>query len=113
MPPSDSPALSKSQIRNEKRKRARQLNSVHSILQKNHTAHIEKKLTALTDASKRTEGELASVKIANDRLQNIAQSATLDAIIFKRSADNYAEKLVDKDSIIASLTPAAATESPL
>ncbi len=113
MPPSDAPAPSKSQIRNEKRKRARQLLSVRSIVQKNYTARIEKELIELTDVSKKTEGELVSVKIANDRLQSIAQSATLDAIIFKRSADNHAAKLVEKDSIIASLSPADAAEPPL
>uniref|UniRef100_A0A7S0MZ62 Uncharacterized protein n=1 Tax=Cryptomonas curvata TaxID=233186 RepID=A0A7S0MZ62_9CRYP len=113
MPPSDAPAVSKSQIRNEKRKRARQLLSVRSIIQKNNTARIEKELIALTDISKKTEGELARVKIANDRLQCLAQSATLDAIIFKRTADNHSAKLVEKDRIIASLTPAAETESPV
>ena len=113
MPPSDAPALSKSQIRNRQRKRERQLHSSRSLVQKNHVARLEKELVVLNDAAKKTEGELACTKIANDRLQSIAQSATLDAIIFKRTADNYAAKLMEKDRVIASLTSATATESPL
>jgi hypothetical protein len=44
MPPSTVPAPSKSQIRNQKRKHARQLQSIHSTIQKNHIARIEKEL---------------------------------------------------------------------
>ncbi len=76
-------ALSKSQIRNQKRKHARQLQSIHSTIQKNHTACIETELVVSNDVLKKTVGELATVKIANDRVQVIAQSATLDAHIFK------------------------------
>ena len=108
MPPSDASAPSKSHIRNEKRKRARQLQSVRSTLQKNFTNSLQTELVDLTFAHKKTEAELACVKNANDRLQNIAQSATLDAFIYKRSAENHASKLVDKDRIIASLSSAAA-----
>jgi hypothetical protein len=109
MPPSTVPAPSKSQIRNQKRKHARQLQSIHSTIQKNHTARIEKELVVSNDVLKKTAGELARVKNANDRLQVIAQSATLDAHIFKRSAENHATKLVEKDRIIASLSAVAAT----
>ena len=102
-------ALSKYQIRNQKRKHARQLQSIHSTIQKNHIARIEKELVVSNDVLKKTAGELASVKNANDRLQVIAQSATLDAHIFKRSAENHATKLVEKDRIISSLSAVAAT----
>ena len=116
MPPSDSSVPSKSQIRNEKRKRARQLQSVRSIIQKNFTDRLQKELVELTHAHKKTEAELTCVKNANDRLQFIAQSATLDSYIHKRSAENHAVKLVEKDRIIASLSAAAAAaaavESP-
>jgi hypothetical protein len=109
MPPSTVVAPSKSQIRNQKRKHARQLQSIHSTIQKNHIARIEKVLVVSNDVLKKTVGELASVKNANDRLQVLAQSATLDAHIFKRSAENHATKLVEKDRIISSLSAVAAT----
>jgi hypothetical protein len=112
MPPSTVSAPSKSQILNQKRKHARQLQSIHSTIQKNHITRIEKELIVSVDVLKKTEGELASVKIANDRLQNIAQSTTLDAHIYKRSAENHARTIVEKDRIIASLSAATATESP-
>jgi hypothetical protein len=116
MPPSDSSVPSKSQIRNEKRKRARQLQSVRSAIQKIFTNRLQKELVDLTIAHKKSEAELTCVKNANDRLQFIAQSATLDSYIHKRSAENHAVKLVEKDRIIASLSAAAAAaaavESP-
>ena len=116
MPPSDSSVPSKSQIRNEKRKRARQLQSVRSTIQKIFTHRLQKELVELTDAHKKTVAELTCVKNANVRLQAIAQIATLDSYIHKRSAENYAVKLVDKDRIFASLSAAsaaaAAVESP-
>ena len=52
------------------------------------------------------QGELELATSDNSRLQNIAQSATLDAYIFKRTADNHAAKIVEKDRIIASLSTA-------
>ena len=116
MPPFVSSAPSKSQIRNEKRKRARQLQSVRSTIQKSFTIRLQKELVDLTKAHKKSEAELACVKNANDHLQVIAQTATLDSYIHKRSAENHAVKLVEKDRIIASLSAAAAAaaavESP-
>ena len=117
-PCDDSSAPSKSHIRNEKRKRARQLQSVRSDIQKFFTNRLQKELIDLTFAHKKTEAELARVKNANDRLKVVAQSATLDAHIFKRSAENHAMnlKLVEQDRTIASLSVAAAAadeiESP-
>ena len=117
MPPSDSPVPSRSQIRNEKRKRARQLQSVRSTIQKIFTDRLQKDLVELTNAHKKTEAELTCVKNANDRLQVIAQTATLDSYIHKRSAENHAAKLVEKDRIIANLSVASAAaatvESPV
>ena len=120
MPPSDSSVPSRSQIRNEKRKRARQLQSVRSTIQKNFTDRLQKDLVELTNAHKKTEAELTCVKIlknANDRLQVIAQTATLDSYNHKRSAENHAAKLVEKDRIIANLSVASAAaatvESPV
>ncbi len=49
----------------------------------NHIACIETELVVSNDVLKKIVGELATVKIANDRFQVIAQSATLDAHIFK------------------------------
>jgi hypothetical protein len=106
MPPAVNPVLSKSQSRNDRKKRARLLHTVNSLIQKNHIAHIEKELSEKIEASKKVQGELALVKQDNDRLQNIAQSATLDAYIFKRTAENHAVKIVEKDRIIASLSAA-------
>ena len=114
MPPSDSPVPSRSQIRNEKRKRARQLQSVRSTIQKIFTDRLQKDLVELTNAHKKTVAELTCVKNANDRLQVIAQTATLDSYIHKRSA---CAKLVEKDRIIANLSVASAAaatvESPV
>jgi hypothetical protein len=110
MPPVVNPVPSKSQSRNARKKRARQLNSVHSLIQKNHIARVEKELSDCIDASKKVQGELALAKHDISRLQNIAQSATLDAYIFKRTAENHAVKIVEKDQVIASLS--AAKESP-
>jgi hypothetical protein len=59
------------------------LQSIHSTIQKNHIACIETELVVSNDVLKKIVGELATVKIANDRVQVIAQSATLDAHIFK------------------------------
>ena len=111
MPPSNAPIPSKSQIRNEKRKRARHLLSVKTEVLKNHISRIEKDLSSSIHSSSKTKGELAIVKLENDRLQNVSQSATLDAIIAKRTAENLASKIVDKDRIIASLS-SASTSSP-
>jgi hypothetical protein len=111
MPPSNAPVHSKSQIRNEKRKRARQLQSVKTELLKNHISRIEKDLSASIHSSCQTRGELAVVKFENDHLQNVSQTATLDAIIAKRTVENLASKIVDKDRIIASLS-SAPTSSP-
>ena len=77
MPHSNAPTLSKSPIRNVKRKRARQWNFVHSIIRKSHTARVGKELIALSAASKKTDGELAGVESAYDRHQSISQSATV------------------------------------
>ena len=106
MPPVVDPVLSKSQSRNARRKRARQLNSVQSLIQKNHIARVEKELSERIDASKKVQGELVSAKHDISRLQNIAQSATLDAYIFKRTAENHAVHIVEKDRVIASLSAA-------
>ena len=62
MPTSEVLARSKFQFRNGKRKRARQLQSAQSAIQKNFTVHIQRELVDLTDVSRKTEGELASVK---------------------------------------------------
>ena len=101
MPPSDVPALSKSQIRNAKKRNARHLQSVQLAIQKTHTERIEKELVASHDAAKKARGELARANLVIDRLQNIAQSATLDAYIHKRTAENLAMKLVEKDRATA------------
>ena len=112
MPPSIVPALSKSQSRNAKKKRSRQLQSVHLAIQKNHTERFEKELVALHDVAKKTKGELARATIANDRLQIIAQSATLDAHIHKRTAENLAEKLVEKDRAISAAAAPELSQVP-
>ncbi len=109
MPPSIALTPSKSQIRNEKRKRARQLQSVKSELQKNHIARIESDLSASIHSVNKIKGEFAVVKFENDRLQNVSQTATLDAIIAKRTVENLASKIVEKDRKIASLSSAPTT----
>jgi hypothetical protein len=85
MPPSKVSVPSKSHIRNEKRKRARQLQAVNTEIQKNHTARIEKELIAAYHDSLTTKGELTIARNEIDRLQNIAQSAVLDSYIAQRS----------------------------
>ena len=82
------------------------MNSVQSLIQKNHIARVEKELSERIDASKKVQGELVSAKHDISRLQNIAQSATLDAYIFKRTAENHAVQIVEKDRVIASLSAA-------
>jgi hypothetical protein len=63
MPTSDVPVRLKFQFRDEKRKRARHLQSAQSAIQKYFTVHIQRELVDLTDASRKTVGELASVKL--------------------------------------------------
>jgi hypothetical protein len=60
----------------------------------------------------KTKGELARATIANDRLQIIAQSATLDAHIHKRTAENLAEKLVEKDRAISAAAAPELSQVP-
>ena len=62
MPTSEVLARSKFHFRNGNRKRARQLHSSQSAIQKNFTVHIQRELVDLTDVSRKTEGDLASVK---------------------------------------------------
>ena len=45
-----------------KEKTCRQLHSSQSAIQKNFTVHIQRELVDLTDVSRKTEGDLASVK---------------------------------------------------
>jgi hypothetical protein len=111
MPPAVIPVLSKSQARNARRKRARLLNSAQNLIQKNHIARVEQQLSDSIKASRKVQGELELATSDNSRLQNIAQTATLDSYIFKRTADNHAVKIVEKDRIIASLS-AAKESSP-
>jgi hypothetical protein len=96
----------------EKRKRQRQLRSIRDTIQRNHIARLELELVVTQDSAKKSAGENASLKLAVDRLQNIAQSATLDAFIFQRSAENRALTIVDRDRTIASLSAAAAAVPP-
>ena len=85
---------SKSQIRNEKRKHARKLQSITSALQKHTIVRLGEELTVLKRETSKTNGELSDVKLANNRLLNIAQSATLDAYIATRTAENLVRKIV-------------------
>ncbi len=107
MPPSDA-LPTKTQMRNERKKRQRQLRAIRDTIQKNHISRLERELSVSQDTAKKSAVEIASLKLANDKLQNIAQSATLDAIISQRSAESRASTIVDRDRTIASLSAAAA-----
>ena len=98
---------SKSQIRNEKRKRARKLQSITSALQKHTIVRLGEELTVLKRETSKTNGKLSDVKLANNRLLNIAQSATLDAYIATRTAENLVRKIVASasDRVITSAQP--------
>jgi hypothetical protein len=116
MPPSN---VSKSQIRNEKRKRARQLLSVSSSIQKIHTSQLQHDLLDKCKELSKTKIELSSANLNINRLQHTAQSATLDAFIATRTVENFASKIADrdrqiseKDRMIASLTSASASSLP-
>ena len=98
---------SKSRIRNEKRERARKLQSITSTLQKHTIVRLGEELTVLKRETSKTNGELSDVKIANNLLLNIAQSATLDAYIATRTAENLVRKIVAlaSDRVITSAQP--------
>ncbi len=98
---------SKSQICNEKRKRARKLQSITSTIQKNQIVRLGEELTDLKSESSKTIGVLSDVKIDNNRLLNLAQSATLDAYIATRTAENLVRGSVvsEKDRAIGSVQP--------
>jgi chromosome segregation ATPase len=111
MPPSDA-LPTKSQLRNERKKRQRQLRSIRDAIQKNHIDRLERELSVTQDSAKKSAAEIASLKLANDKLQNIAQSAVLDAFIFQRSAESHVRTIVERDRTIATLSAPAAAASP-
>ena len=61
------PPPTRSQIRNAKRKRQRQLRSIRDTIQKNHIARLERELIVTHDSAKKSAGENASLKLAVDR----------------------------------------------
>ena len=98
---------SKSQSRTEKGKRARKLQSITSTLQKHTIVRLGEELTVLKRESSNTNGELSDVKLDNNWLLNIAQSATLDAYIATRTAENFVRKIVASasDRVVTSAQP--------
>jgi hypothetical protein len=92
VPPAVIPVLSKSQAHNARRKRVHQLNFAQNLIQKNHIARVGQELSVSIKASKKIQGEFQLAMNDDSRLQIIAQSATPDAYIFKRTADNHAVK---------------------
>ncbi len=58
------------------------------------------------DTSQKVQGELALANHDKNRLPYFEQSATLDAYIFERTAENQAFKTVENARIIASLSAA-------
>ncbi len=88
------PGPSKCQIRNKKLKRAQKLQSIPSTFQKNEIVCLGEEMTVLKSELSETIGEISDIKLDNNQRLNIVQSATLDADIAIRTAENLVRKMV-------------------
>ncbi len=68
--------------------------AINCLLSQNTIFRLGEELAVQKRELSKTRGELSDVKLNNNQLLNIAQSATLDAYIATQTAENLVKKIV-------------------